>query len=84
MSGANSTTAALGARMTPSEVGKQKAAEAGIVDFLREAGNALNANSSAAGVSSAHMPRRKTLKTRFVDRFDSFNVDAAKCEPSLP
>ncbi|KAF1913433.1 FAD binding domain-containing protein [Ampelomyces quisqualis] len=68
MSGANSTTAALGERMTPSEIGAQTAAEAGIVDFLREAGNALHASSGAAGASSSQqMPRRKTLKARFED-----------------
>ena len=37
MSSANSNTAELGARMTMSEVGKQKAAESDIHDFLREA-----------------------------------------------
>jgi chitin synthase len=68
MSGANSTTAALGERMTPSEVGRQKAAEANIVDFLREAGNALDATSGAAAVPSSQMPRKKILTTRFVDR----------------
>ena len=36
MSSANSNTAELGARMTMSEVGKQKAAESDIHDFLRE------------------------------------------------
>jgi chitin synthase len=80
MSGANSTTAALGARMTPAEVGKQKAAEAGIVDFLREAGNALDATSSTAPVSAAQMPRRKTLKTRFVDRLIP-SSSRPTCEP---
>jgi chitin synthase len=68
MSGANSTTAALGRRMTPAEVGRQKAAEANIVEFLREAGNALDATSGAAAVPSLQMPRKKILKTRFVDR----------------
>ncbi|KAF1939970.1 hypothetical protein EJ02DRAFT_445798 [Clathrospora elynae] len=63
MSSANSTTAALGRHMTTSEVGKQKAAEADIVDFLREAGNALDSSASAAGVSTL-MPRRKTLKSQ--------------------
>ncbi|KAF1830048.1 chitin synthase 2 [Decorospora gaudefroyi] len=63
MSSANSTTAALGERMTTAEVGKQKAAEADIHDFLREAGDAL---SSSAGASAApmQMPRRKTLKSQ--------------------
>jgi chitin synthase len=65
MSSANSTTAALGARMTPAEVGKQKAAEADIVDFLREAGNALDSSAHAAA-PAMQMPRRKTLRTRFV------------------
>ncbi|KAI8938377.1 hypothetical protein NX059_004272 [Plenodomus lindquistii] len=51
---ANSTSAALGARMTPSETGRQKAAEGEIVGFLREAGDVL----------TTQMPRRKTLKSR--------------------
>ncbi|CBX90655.1 predicted protein [Plenodomus lingam JN3] len=67
MSGVNSTRAALGERMTPSEIGRQKTAEAGIVDFLREAGDALSSNdhAPAAGAGlSTQMPRRKTLKSR--------------------
>jgi chitin synthase len=88
MSGANSTTAALGARMTPYEVGKQKAAEADIVDFLREAGDALDSSSSAAGVSSTHqMPRRKTVNVRFVDRLSptkSKKQSKLECDPDLP
>lgn len=65
MSGVNSTTAALGERMTPSEIGRQKMAEADIVDFLREAGDALSFNPHASGAGlSSQMPRRKTLKSR--------------------
>jgi chitin synthase len=66
MSLANSNTAELGERMTPSEIGKQKAAEADIHDFLREAGDALNSTASAAHVPS-QMPRRKTLKSQITD-----------------
>jgi chitin synthase len=69
MSGAsaNSTTAALGEPMSASEVGKQKRAEADIVDFLREAGNALE----STAMPSSQMPRRETVKqTRFVDGRD--------------
>jgi chitin synthase len=92
MSGANSTTAALGERMTPSEIGRQKAAEADIVDFLREAGDALDASSSAAGVSATQhqqMPRRKTLNVRFVDRVSpTTSISKSKselaCDPGLP
>ena len=85
MSGANSTTAALGARMTSSEVGKQKAAESGIVDFLREAGDALNSTSAAAAVSSAQpMPRRKTLNVRFVDAAKSKKHSKLEKNPGLP
>jgi chitin synthase len=82
MSGANSNTAALGEHMTPFEVGQRKAAEADIVDFLREAGNALNSSSSAAGVSS-QMPKRKTVKTRFVDRMSPTKSKLGR-EPGLP
>ncbi|KAL6710924.1 Chitin synthase, class 2 [Coniothyrium glycines] len=82
MSGVRSTTAALGERMTPSEVGQQKAAEGGIVDFLREAGDALKSSSSAAGVS-AQMPRRKTLQSRLVDRV-SPTKSMPPQSPSLP
>lgn len=75
MSGVNSTTAALGERMTPFEVGKRKTAEANIVDFLREAGNALDSTSTTGGMSS-HMPRRKSLKPRFVGRLLFLPVEA--------
>ncbi|KAI4636736.1 hypothetical protein J4E93_010960 [Alternaria ventricosa] len=64
MSNANSNTAELGERMTMSEVGKQKAAEADIHDFLREAGDALSSTSSAAAMPT-QMPRRKTIKSQF-------------------
>jgi chitin synthase len=85
MSGANSTSAALGVRMTPSEVGKQKAAESGIVDFLREAGDALNSSSSAAAVPSTQsMPRRKTLNVRFVDPAKSKKHPNLEKNPGLP
>ncbi|OAL47774.1 chitin synthase 2 [Pyrenochaeta sp. DS3sAY3a] len=67
MAGARSTTAALGERMTTSEIGKQKKAEAEIVDFLREAGDALKSSSSAAD-NSFQMPRRKSLRTSNVSR----------------
>ncbi|KAJ4330906.1 Chitin synthase, class 2, partial [Didymella glomerata] len=62
-----STAGALGAKMTPSEAGKTKAAEADIVDFLREAGDALTSTSAAAQPTNTPMPRRKTLKTRLSD-----------------
>ena len=63
MSGVNSTTAALGGRMSPSEVGKQAAAEADIHDFLREAGDALSSNTGVAS-AAAQMPRRKMLQSQ--------------------
>jgi chitin synthase len=62
-----STAGALGAKMTPLEAGKTKAAEADIVDFLREAGDALNSTPGAAQPATTAMPRRKTLKTRLSD-----------------
>jgi hypothetical protein len=61
MSSANSTTAALGRDMTASEAGHQGAVESGIVDFLREAGDAL-------GARPAHMSRTKTLKAQPLGR----------------
>ncbi len=57
MPGARSTTAALGEPMTLSEVGKQKDAESGIVDFLRQAGDALGSK----------VPPRKAVNPRLVD-----------------
>ncbi|KAJ4362988.1 Chitin synthase, class 2 [Neocucurbitaria cava] len=86
MAGARSTTAALGERMTPSEVGKQKAAEADIVDFLREAGDALNSTSSApsaAAVSHSHMPRRKTVRSTMVDHVPVLQSNMTR-DPGLP
>ncbi|CAN9079296.1 unnamed protein product [Alternaria alternata] len=62
MSSANSNTAELGARMTMSEVGKQKAAESDIHDFLREAGDALSSTSSTAAAPT-QMPRRKMINS---------------------
>ncbi|KAF2029758.1 hypothetical protein EK21DRAFT_67138 [Setomelanomma holmii] len=84
MSGVNSTTAALGERMTSSEVRKQKAAEADIVDFLREAGNALNSSSSATAAPSTQMPKRKNLKTRFVDQLSPTKTSKLERDPGLP
>jgi chitin synthase len=66
MSGVNSTAGALGGKMTPSEAGKRKAVEADIVDFLREAGDALNSTPSQPAPTTA-MPQRKSLKTRLSD-----------------
>ncbi|KAJ4371049.1 Chitin synthase, class 2 [Didymella sp. IMI 355093] len=62
-----STAGALGQKMTASEAGKTKAAKADIVDFLREAGDALNSTSAQAQPTATAMPRRKTLKTRLSD-----------------
>jgi chitin synthase len=82
MSIANSNTADLGERMTMSEVGKQKAAEADIHDFLREAGDALSSTSSAAAVPT-QMPRRKTLKSQLAN-YTALSKTVQLQDPDLP
>ncbi|KAJ4291708.1 Chitin synthase, class 2 [Kalmusia sp. IMI 367209] len=74
-----STAGTLGQTLTRSEVGKQAAAEAGIVDLLREADAALSSTSTSN--PAAQMPKRKPMKTRLVDRL---SPTKAKQEPGLP
>ncbi|KAF2684261.1 glycosyltransferase family 2 protein [Lentithecium fluviatile CBS 122367] len=70
-----STAATLGDVLDPSDVGRQARAEAGIVDLLREADAALNEQRP-----HTEMPKRKTIKTRLVDRLSP----TKKNDPGLP
>jgi len=72
-----STAATLGDRLDPSDNGRQARAESGIVDLLREADAAL---SERPEPSHTKMPKRKTIKTRVVNRLSS----PTKNEPGLP
>ncbi|KAH7549066.1 glycosyltransferase family 2 protein [Bipolaris maydis] len=82
MSSATSTAAALGARMTPSEAGKQREAEAEIHDFLREAGNALNATGSAAPAQT-NSAGRKSLRQQAIGWMSPSKTTPLQ-DPDLP
>lgn len=82
MSDVNSATAALGANMTQSEIGRQKAAEADIVDFLREAGDALSSSTGGAP-KMTQMPPRKALRTRFVNRLSLLQCPHAESQANI-
>ncbi|KAF2107827.1 chitin synthase 2 [Lophiotrema nucula] len=64
LSGVDSTAATLGDGHGAPRAGRQAAAEAAIVDLLRDANTALNETAPAYD-----MPKRKTIKSRLANRF---------------
>ncbi|KAL5450398.1 hypothetical protein PMIN07_008870 [Paraphaeosphaeria minitans] len=74
-----STAGTLGDKLTHSQVGAHADAEAGLVDFLREANAALSSTSHATSNPVPQTLKRKSIKTRLVDR-----LSPTKNEPGLP
>lgn len=82
LSAMDTTVGALGDQLSPSEVGRQQAAEAGIVDLLREAGAAL---SSAGPVRpSPTAVRRKTVNRTSPTKTKTQTQTEKRREPGLP
>ncbi|OAG01441.1 chitin synthase 2 [Paraphaeosphaeria sporulosa] len=74
-----STAGTLGDKLTRSQVGVHADAEAGLVDFLREANAALSSTSHATSNPVPQTLKRKSIKTRLVD-----HLSPTKKEPGLP
>ncbi|KAL1592291.1 Chitin synthase, class 2 [Paraconiothyrium brasiliense] len=75
-----STAGTLGDKLTRSQVGAQAYAEADIVDLLREADAALNSTANATSNPVPQTLKRKSIKTRLVDRLSPTKTH----EPGLP